>query len=221
MTSTQVTSQTKKNSWSGGFARYPLDDSTAPGTPGNLHVLSQTGSTVTLGWNAVSDASAVTYQVLRDDRPVASSTTTSVTVPKSASGRFFVRAADAAGNVGASSSVLVVGNGDLPPTPSFTWNSNHSTVNVDGSGSTSSSGTITDYLWNFGDGTGAHGATFGHTYTAAGNYIVTLTVTDGNGAHGERVADGHGWDARGERGADRRLRQAGLPGQPVAVLPAG
>ncbi len=181
---TQVTSQTKKNSWSGGFARYPLDDSTAPGTPGNLHVLSQTGSTVTLGWNAVSDPTAVTYQVLRDDRPVASSTTTSVTVPKSASGRFFVRAADAAGNVGASSSVLVVGNGDLPPTPSFTWNSNHSTVNVDGSGSTSSGGTITDYLWNFGDGTGAHGATFGHTYTAAGNYIVTLTVTDGNGATG-------------------------------------
>jgi len=176
-----VKTQTKPNAWQGAFARWPLDDSTAPGTPGNPHVLSQTGSTVTLGWNAVSDPSGVTYQVLRDDRPIATTTSTSITVPKSTAGRFFVRAADGAGNIGASTSVLVVGTGDVPPTPLFTWNANHSTVNVDGSGSTSSDGTITDYLWSFGDGTGAHGATFSHTYTAAGSYIVTLTVTDGDG----------------------------------------
>ncbi|HEX3931522.1 MAG TPA: PKD domain-containing protein [Nocardioides sp.] len=179
---TQVTSQTKKNSWSGGFARYPLDDSTAPGTPGGFSIQSQTGSTVTLGWNAVSDPSGVTYQILRDDRPIASTTSTSITVPTSATGRFFVRAADGAGNVGASTSVLVAGSGALPPAASFTWTSNHSTVNVDGTGSTSPDGTVSDYLWDFGDGSGAHGATFSHTYTAAGTYIVKLTVTSGAGA---------------------------------------
>jgi PKD repeat protein len=176
-----VTTQTKKNGWAGAFARWPLNDSTAPGTPGNPHVLSQTGSTVTLGWNAVSDPSGVTYQILRDDRPIATTDSTSVTVPKSPTGRFFVRAADGAGNIGASTSVLVVGSGDMPPNPSFTWTSNHSSVKVDGSASTSSDGTITDYLWSFGDGTGAHGSTFNHTYSAAGSYIVTLTVTDGAG----------------------------------------
>jgi PKD repeat protein len=179
-----VTSQTKKNAFAGGFSRWPLNDSAAPGTPGGFKVVSQTGSTVTLGWNAVSDPSGVTYQILRDDRPIATTTSTSITVPKSTSGRFFVRAADGSGNVGASTSVLVVGTGTVPPTPAFTWNSNHSTANFDGSGSTSSDGTITDYLWNFGDGTGAHGATFSHTYTAAGTYLVTLTVTDGDGTTG-------------------------------------
>ncbi|MGC4110223.1 MAG: PKD domain-containing protein [Nocardioides sp.] len=179
-----VTSQTKKNAFAGGFARWPLNDSTAPGTPTNFQVQSQTGSTVTLGWNAVSDPSGVTYQILRDDRPIATTTSTSITVPKSTSGRFFVRAADGSGNVGASTGVLVVGNGDVPPTAAFTWSADHSTVKVDGSSSTSSDGSITDYLWDFGDGTGAHGATFNHTYTAAGSYIVKLTVTDGDGTTG-------------------------------------
>lgn len=37
---------------------------------------------------------------------------------------------------------------------------------------------ITAYNWNFGDGQTASGVTTSHTYAAAGNYTVTLTVTD-------------------------------------------
>jgi PKD repeat protein len=37
------------------------------------------------------------------------------------------------------------------------------------------------YHWHFGDGASAHGANATHAYAAAGTYIATLDVTDGNG----------------------------------------
>jgi len=42
-------------------------------------------------------------------------------------------------------------------------------------------GNITDYLWDFGDGTTGSGETTTHTYSANGNYTITLTVTDNDG----------------------------------------
>ncbi len=53
-------------------------------------------------------------------------------------------------------------------------------LNFDGSGSTSGVG-IASYLWSFGDGTGATGATATHRYQAPGTYEVTLRVTDTKG----------------------------------------
>jgi PKD repeat protein len=45
-----------------------------------------------------------------------------------------------------------------------------------------STGNPTQYSWTFGDGTGGSGQTTSHTYVAAGNYGVTLTITaPGNG----------------------------------------
>jgi len=43
-------------------------------------------------------------------------------------------------------------------------------------------GSITSYLWDFGDGTNATGVTANHTYVDDGVYTVTLTVTDDRGA---------------------------------------
>ncbi len=49
-------------------------------------------------------------------------------------------------------------------------------------GSQSYSGVdIASYSWDFGDGATAEGATVDHAYAAAGDYTVTLTVTDTNG----------------------------------------
>lgn len=53
-------------------------------------------------------------------------------------------------------------------------------------GSTDFDGTVVSYAWNFGDGTSANTSTANHTYTIAGNYTVTLTVTDNDG--GEATA---------------------------------
>jgi PKD repeat protein len=55
-------------------------------------------------------------------------------------------------------------------------------IQFDGSGSTDSSGTITSYAWDFGDGGTGTGVTTSHAYSAVGIYTVSLTVTDNHGA---------------------------------------
>ncbi|KAF0188362.1 MAG: PKD domain containing, partial [Desulfobulbaceae bacterium] len=50
--------------------------------------------------------------------------------------------------------------------------------------STDSDGTIVKYAWNFGDQGTSASSTGNHSYSAAGTYPVTLTVTDNEGAVG-------------------------------------
>ena len=58
----------------------------------------------------------------------------------------------------------------------------NTTVNFSSSGSNDPDGTPLTYLWDFDDGTPTSTAPNpSHTFTAAGNYDVTLTVTDGSG----------------------------------------
>jgi PKD repeat protein len=60
----------------------------------------------------------------------------------------------------------------------------HCAINVctfDGSGSSDSDGTIASYAWNFGDATTGSGVNPSHSFTAAGTYTATLTVTDNRG----------------------------------------
>lgn len=56
-------------------------------------------------------------------------------------------------------------------------------VTFDGSGSSDpDAGNVLVYSWNFGDGTpAASGVSVTHTYSAAGMYAATLTLTDGRG----------------------------------------
>ncbi|WP_231920382.1 PKD domain-containing protein [Microlunatus soli] len=75
------------------------------------------------------------------------------------------------------------GEANQDPTAAFTTAIDHLVVSVDGTTSADPDGTITGYSWDWGDGTpdGA-GATGSHRYTAAGDYVVKLTVTDNGGA---------------------------------------
>ena len=57
-------------------------------------------------------------------------------------------------------------------------------INFDGSGSYDPDGTIVTWYWNFGDGYTSTQQKPTHSYSTAGNYTVTLTVTDQNGAEG-------------------------------------
>lgn len=52
---------------------------------------------------------------------------------------------------------------------------------ADSSGSVDPDGTITDYSWDWGDGSATAGVTSNHTYAVAGSYAVTLTATDNRG----------------------------------------
>ncbi|MGC9444151.1 MAG: PKD domain-containing protein [Candidatus Methanospirareceae archaeon] len=55
-------------------------------------------------------------------------------------------------------------------------------VQFNGSGSYDPDGTVKTYQWNFGDGVNATGSAVMHSYTDAGTYTVTLTVTDNLGS---------------------------------------
>ncbi len=70
----------------------------------------------------------------------------------------------------------------VPPTAAFTETVNGLSVDFDGTGSNDPDGTIAGYHWAFGDGTTGSGATTSHDYQSSGNYAVTLTVTDDDGA---------------------------------------
>lgn len=48
--------------------------------------------------------------------------------------------------------------------------------------STDSDGTVTGWSWDFGDGSGSTEQNASHTFAAGGDYAVTLTVTDDDGA---------------------------------------
>jgi PKD repeat protein len=65
------------------------------------------------------------------------------------------------------------------------------TVNLDASPSEDFDGTIVDYTWDFGDGTGDNGLIVQHLYPNGGDYTVKLTVTDNEGRTGvdEQVID--------------------------------
>jgi len=75
---------------------------------------------------------------------------------------------------------------NVPPTASFIT-SNASgyaplTVSFDAAGSADSDGTIVSYQWQFGDGTSASGVQGDHEFVDPGTYVVTLVVTDDDGA---------------------------------------
>lgn len=64
-----------------------------------------------------------------------------------------------------------------------------SAVRFDGTNSSDSDGEITEYLWNFGDGTTSTEPAPVHVYSLPGTYNVTLTVTDNSNTSTESTSD--------------------------------
>jgi KaiC/GvpD/RAD55 family RecA-like ATPase/PKD repeat protein len=60
----------------------------------------------------------------------------------------------------------------------------HEVIYLNASLSYDPDGSIVSYFWDFGDGINAMGKTTSHSYADNGTYIVTLTVTDDDGATG-------------------------------------
>lgn len=69
-------------------------------------------------------------------------------------------------------------------------------ISFDASASTAP-GEIVSYAWDFGDGNSGEGVTVTHTYEASGRYIVTLQVSDAEGAEGVAERAVTAWDGVG------------------------
>ena len=101
--------------WSGGWVRMPARSATAPAVPANLRASDGNAKEVPLKWSSVPGAES--YDILRDDRTVATTTSTSITVPLGGNNRFFVRAVASDGLRGASTHAYTVDANGQPTQP--------------------------------------------------------------------------------------------------------
>ena len=83
--------------------------------PANLRAADGNAKEVTLKWSSVPGAES--YDILRDDRTVATTTSTSITVPLGGNNRFFVRAVASDGLRGASTHAYTVDANGQPTQP--------------------------------------------------------------------------------------------------------
>lgn len=117
---TSAVRENGSNQWVGAFVRFAVRPHTAPAAPTGLKV-SLAGSSAAVSWKA-SATSGVTYEVLRNDRVVATSTGTSVDVEGASSGdRYFVRAVDSWANRSASTAAATPAASLTPLANASTW----------------------------------------------------------------------------------------------------
>ncbi len=88
--------------------------------------------------------------------------------------------------VASSGTVVTPPPANVAPTAAFTFSVNSLVASLNASTSVDPDGTIATYAWNFGDNTTGTGVTATHSYTTAGTYTVTLTVTDNGGLTGTK-----------------------------------
>ena len=151
---------------------------------------------VTLAWNASSGADGYRLFYREEGQnynyrsPDWEGTGTTCIIPgldESTTYHFVVRAFNDNGESGNSNEEHLYPSGtNQAPTASITASPTSGdaplSVSFNDSGSNDPDGSIVSYYWNFGDGTSGTGVTAGHTYNNSGNYTVSLTVTDDDGA---------------------------------------
>jgi PKD repeat protein len=147
---------------------------------------------VQLAWNAVTDSRVTGYQVHYGEASgqyvnQVAVTSTSATVTGLAPGHTYYFAARACTQGGTQcSSFSNEVNTAIPysaPVAGFAANLVAGTAPVTVSFTDQSSGQITGWSWNFGDGTSATSQSPQHTYATPGTYSVSLTVTGPGGTN--------------------------------------
>ncbi|MET4780339.1 PKD domain-containing protein [Glaciihabitans sp. UYNi722] len=128
------------------------------------------------------DGSLATYAWNFGDGTTGSGATTSHIYASSGSYNVTLVVTDNKGATGTVDHSVAVVAANALPVAAFTSTANNLVAAFDGSTSADPDGTISSYAWNFGDSQVGTGATVSHTYTAAGSYSVSLTVTDNMGA---------------------------------------
>ena len=185
------------------IGRFSLTGSWTPATVANVApIASTTGTTPTTG-TAPLTVSFIGSNSYDPDGTIASyswnfgdgtsSTSTNPSHVYSAAGTYTatLTVTDNSGATSTASVVITVSSApvltNIVPVASTTGTTPTSgtaplVVSFVGSNSYDSDGSIVSYLWNFGDGTSSTSSNVSHTYSAAGTYTATLTVTDNSGA---------------------------------------
>lgn len=84
-----------------------------------------------------------------------------------------------------SAALIATGDGNTPPTAAFSASCSDLSCSF-ADGSSDSDGTIVSWAWNFDDGATSTSQNPSHSFAAAGDYTVSLTVTDNDGATATR-----------------------------------
>jgi PKD repeat protein len=130
------------------------------------------------------DGSIVQYDWSWGDGQTTTTATPTTTHPYASAGTYPVSVTvtdDGGATASASGSAVVTPANVLPNAVAGVTGPPALAVQVSGTGSTDSDGTISSYAWTFGDGGTATGPTANHQYLATGTYPITLTVTDNRG----------------------------------------
>ncbi|MEM3753316.1 MAG: PKD domain-containing protein [Candidatus Micrarchaeaceae archaeon] len=159
-----------------------------------LYIISNRGTQTTVQANLtiVSDSSYAisspkTTTVTNDSSDRSSSVKQIYTINYTSSGTSSTKATTVTSDssiIDSSSTLIEVK--PIPPTASFIYRPPspvvNQTVTFDATNSIPNGGTIISYQWDFGDNSSGEGIIVTHAYTSAGNYTVTLNVTDSEGA---------------------------------------
>ncbi len=192
----------------------PFGDMTPPSAPHNVTCTSVIADTTpTFIWDSATDNDEVAgyYVKIDSDSETDVGNVLSWTADALGDGSyvFYVRAKDVNGNFGpyancsfdvdssaAASMIPVADVGGL-----YAGYMTFESILFTGANSTDPDGTITNYTWDFDDGSMGYGVAVDHVYNLSGPYNVTLTVTDNDGlSDNESVTviilldtDGDGW----------------------------
>lgn len=134
-----------------------------------------------------SDGTIVSYSWnWGDGTPNGSGVTASHTYSTPGNYTITLTVTDNEGGIDTDSEGILVTSANLSPSSSFRVNQRLGMVpfivSFNATSSVDPDGSIVNYTWNFGDGTGGSGAQTTHTYTSVGSYNVSLLVTDDDGA---------------------------------------
>ena len=167
-----------------GEHRISVQAIAGPPPPRAVFVHELTGSNLAV--DATKTTGAVSYAwAFGDGETSTQGPTTTHTYAAPGTYKVTLAVSDSMGRTSTFSRLITIEAAEIPnaaPTAAFSTSVDGLVASVDGSTSTDSDGAVTGYSWNWGDGTPAtSGRTASHTYGAAGDYTVTLTVTDNRG----------------------------------------